>query len=265
MEKVTAEMYQQNPQRYTLVDGSTEGAPTCAYGNVKEWVGYDKVERTFVRFTKSVYKKLVSQIDPADSVDSVTSNSGSHGNIELKPNNMKIENEFEESGGEVIYFAGGCFWGTEHFFKLIKGVIITEVGFANGKTKDPNYKEVVNGGTGFAETVKVTYDPEKVRLSQLLDLFFKTIDPTSVNRQGNDIGTQYRSGIYYTAEHQVPVITEVLSEIASQYNKPLAVEVKPLLNFYTAEAYHQNYLEENPGGYCHIGPELFDLARETNR
>lgn len=180
---------------------------------------------------------------------------------------METEIVIAQSGvpAEVIYFAGGCFWGTEHFFKLVNGVEATEVGFANGKTKDPSYKEVVSGMTGFAETVKVTYDPQRVGLGLLLDLFFKTIDPTSVNRQGNDIGSQYRSGIYYTGEHQVAAITEVMTDVAGQYQKPLAVEVAPLRNFYTAEAYHQNYLEENPGGYCHIGPKLFDLAREANK
>lgn len=174
----------------------------------------------------------------------------------------KTNNSFLQ---EVIYFAGGCFWGTEHFLKLINGVISTEVGYANGHTTNPTYTEVIKDDTGFAETVKVTYDPDQIKLSLLLELFFKTIDPTSVNRQGNDIGTQYRTGIYYTVEEQLPVIRQVLAEIASHYDRPTAVEVSPLYNFYLAEEYHQNYLEQNPSGYCHISPKLFEVAKQANR
>jgi peptide methionine sulfoxide reductase msrA/msrB len=164
-----------------------------------------------------------------------------------------------------IYFAGGCFWGTEHFLKLINGVSATKVGYANGHTLNPTYKQVIKDDTGFAETVKATYDPDKIELSLLLELFFKTIDPTSINRQGNDIGTQYRTGIYYTEDGQLPVIRQVLEEIARHHDRPIAVEVAPLHNFYPAEEYHQNYLEQNPGGYCHISPKLFEVARQANR
>ena len=105
-----------------------------------------------------------------------------------------------------IYFAGGCFWGTEHFLKQIRGVKSTEVGYANGKIKNPTYEQVCNDNTGFAETVKVIYDPQELNLGLLLDLYFKTIDPTSLNRQGNDRGSQYRTGIYYTDKTDLPVI-----------------------------------------------------------
>ncbi len=165
---------------------------------------------------------------------------------------------------QVIYFAGGCFWGTEHFFKQVRGVTATEVGYANGNLQDPTYTQVSTGKTGFAETVKVSYDPAVVELKLLVDLFLKTIDPTSLNKQGNDIGTQYRTGIYYTNEVDVPVIKECLAALAKQYPTQLVVELEPLRNYYDAEAYHQKYLDKNPGGYCHIGPDLFELARKAN-
>ena len=164
----------------------------------------------------------------------------------------------------IIYFAGGCFWGTEHFFKQVRGVTATEVGYANGNLQDPTYSQVSTGKTGFAETVKVSYDPQVVDLKLLVDLFLKTIDPTSLNKQGNDIGTQYRTGIYYTRSEDVPVIKASLAALAKQYNDQIVVEVEPLQNYYDAESYHQKYLDKNPGGYCHIGPELFELARKAN-
>lgn len=164
----------------------------------------------------------------------------------------------------TIYFAGGCFWGTEHFFQQVYGVTHTEVGYANGKTKNPTYKEVVNNDTGFAETVKVMYDLDKTNLSELIKLYFQTIDPTSINKQGNDVGTQYRTGIYYSDESDLAEIKSTVEELAKNYQLPLAVEILPLKNYYLAEDYHQDYLEKNPGGYCHIGPKLFELARQTH-
>lgn len=164
----------------------------------------------------------------------------------------------------IIYFAGGCFWGTEHFFKQVRGVSETEVGYANGNLQNPSYTQVSTGKTGFAETVKVSYDPEMIRLELLIDLFLKTIDPTSLNKQGNDIGTQYRTGIYYTDVTDLPIIKEKLVALASQYSNQIVVEVEPLQNYYNAETYHQKYLDKNPGGYCHIGPDLFELARKAN-
>lgn len=163
-----------------------------------------------------------------------------------------------------IYFAGGCFWGTEHFLKLIQGVTYTQVGYANGNIKNPTYQEVCSDKTGFTETVKVNYLPQEVELSTLIDLFFKTIDPTSLNRQGNDRGTQYRTGIYYKNEADLPIIEAAIQKLSTQYTQPIVVEVKPLINFYPAEEYHQDYLDKNPGGYCHISPELFELAKNTH-
>ncbi len=166
-----------------------------------------------------------------------------------------------------IYFAGGCFWGTEHFLKLIDGVIETRVGYANGdKTLGaPTYQQVCTDQTGFAETVRVYYNESKVQLPLLIDLFFKTIDPTSINRQGGDVGSQYRTGIYYTDEADSAVIKSKVSALAGAYAEPVVVEIAPLINFYSAEDYHQDYLDKNPQGYCHIHPELFQLARNANK
>lgn len=164
----------------------------------------------------------------------------------------------------VIYFAGGCFWGTEHFFKQVRGVVSTEVGYANGHTSNPTYEEVCRKDTGFAETVKVEYNPEEVELKLLLELFFYTINPTQLNRQGNDIGTQYRTGIYHVDEADVPVIQTALKALARKYTQPIVVEQEPLRNFYSAEQYHQDYLDNNPTGYCHIEPGLFTLAKQAN-
>jgi len=163
-----------------------------------------------------------------------------------------------------IYFAGGCFWGTEHFFQQIRGVEGTEVGYANGNTENPTYEQVVSHTTGFAETVKVKYDPEQVDLKLLIDLYFKTIDPTSVNKQGNDRGDQYRTGIYFTNEEDESVVKEEVRKLAENYSKPVVVETIPLKNFYRAEDYHQDYLDKNPGGYCHIEPGLFEMAKNAN-
>ncbi|MDE6397636.1 MAG: peptide-methionine (S)-S-oxide reductase MsrA, partial [Muribaculaceae bacterium] len=156
-----------------------------------------------------------------------------------------------------IYLAGGCFWGTEHLFSLVNGVIETETGYANSLVANPTYQMVCTGETGAAETVEVQYDDTKIGLTDLLIIFFKSIDPVSVNRQGNDIGTQYRTGIYYTETSDLPVIEAVVATVQRRYNDPLAVEVSPLINFYPAEEYHQDYLDKNPRGYCHINPGLF--------
>lgn len=164
---------------------------------------------------------------------------------------------------KTIYLAGGCFWGTEHFLGLLHGVEKTEVGYANSKVPNPTYKEVCTGKTDAAETVEVIYDANEISLSFLLNLYFQTIDPTSVNKQGNDRGTQYRTGIYYTDPSERPVIEKCLSELQRHYSRPLAIEVLPLENFYPAEDYHQDYLDKNPGGYCHINPGLFKLAKEA--
>ncbi len=163
-----------------------------------------------------------------------------------------------------IYFAGGCFWGTEHFFKLIGGVITTEVGYANSIKEKPTYTEVCTGETHAAETVKVVYDPVLISLSKLVELYFETIDPTSLNKQGGDVGTQYRTGIYFTRKEDASTIKKVVKELSQKYEKPIVVEILPLENFYSAETYHQDYLNKNPEGYCHIPIQVFEMARQAN-
>ena len=164
-----------------------------------------------------------------------------------------------------IYFAGGCFWGTEHFFKQIEGVTFTETGYANGSTPDPTYRQVYTDTTGYAETVHVEYDNDVIDLEFLVRMFFKAIDPTSLNRQGEDVGTRYRTGIYYTDAEELPCIKKIYDEIGRQYENPLVVELEPLKNFYRAEDYHQDYLENNPDGYCHLPLELFEFARKARK
>lgn len=164
-----------------------------------------------------------------------------------------------------IYFAGGCFWGTEHYFKQINGVISTEVGYANGNTDNPKYEEVYTDTTGYAECVKVVYDPCVITLEYLVELFFRSIDPLSLNRQGNDYGTRYRTGVYYVDSDDVDIIKSVFQSVESAVGESLAVEFEPLRNFYPAEEYHQAYLDKNPNGYCHIPVELMMMARMANK
>lgn len=163
-----------------------------------------------------------------------------------------------------IYFAGGCFWGTEHFFKQINGVVATETGFANGNTANPTYEEVYTDTTGYAETVHVTYDADIVSLELLLRMFFVAIDPTSLNKQGHDEGTRYRTGIYYTDASDLPLIERIFAEQQSKYAQPLVVEKLPLKNFFPADDYHQDYLDKHPDGYCHLPKALFDFAKNAN-
>jgi peptide methionine sulfoxide reductase msrA/msrB len=160
-----------------------------------------------------------------------------------------------------IYIAAGCFWGAEKYFSLIKGVSRTEVGYANGRTEHPSYEEVRYHGTGHAETVLIEYDPAVVGLPFLLDLYYEAIDPTSLNRQGDDVGVQYRTGIYYTDKADLGIITESIRRLEEKIGEPAVIEIGPLENFYTAEEYHQKYLDKNPGGYCHIGTSLFNRAK----
>lgn len=216
---------------------------------------------------------------------------------------MHIDNNMAE-----IYLAGGCFWGTEHYFKNIDGVIATETGYANGSedfmeslrrdqapapasggseaqaataagnnktgatascnparggapVKGPTYEQVYTDTTGFAETVRVTYDPEVLPLGELLEDYFCAIDPLSVNRQGEDQGTRYRTGIYYVDEADIPVIEQVMASQEKLYARPLAVESGPLTSFFPAEERHQDYLDKNPEGYCHLNMKMFRYPR----
>lgn len=165
-----------------------------------------------------------------------------------------------------IYLAGGCFWGVEGYFKRIEGVKDTTCGYANGKTANPSYEDVCRHNTGHAETVRVLFDTDVINLEDLLIYYFRIIDPVSVNKQGNDVGTQYRTGIYYTDESLLPVIKVAVEREQRKYNEKIAVEVLPLENFYSAEEYHQNYLDKNPNGYCHINLNLANepIVRSEN-
>ena len=178
-------------------------------------------------------------------------------------NDSQQNNIYSNMKKDTIYLAGGCFWGTEHFMKQIPGVIDAETGYANSNVPNPSYREVCTGRTGAAETVRVVYDPDSVTLPFLLNLYYQTIDPTSLNRQGNDRGTQYRTGIYYTNPADAPVVAQSLEALQAEYSRPLAIEAGPLRNFYPAEDYHQDYLDKNPGCYCHIDPSLFRMARDA--
>ena len=166
---------------------------------------------------------------------------------------------------KVIYLAGGCFWGCEKYFALLPGVVETEVGYANGFVQNPSYEQVCGQNTGHAETVKVCYDSPTMSLPFLLSCYYEVVDPTSVNRQGNDIGAQYRTGIYFTEEEDEPIIKASLQRLQKKYKQPIAIECTRLLNFYAAEEYHQRYLDKNPAGYCHIGPDLFEKASKAKK
>jgi len=160
--------------------------------------------------------------------------------------------DFSMDNANVIYLAGGCFWGVEHLMQSIPGVIDARSGYANGTgEEDADYKTVCTGKTGFRETVRVEYDPAQVSLEAILLAYFYVIDPTVENRQGGDIGTQYQTGIYYTNDCAKET-AERIAEIERKGSERFCVEIGPLQNFFSAEEYHQNYLEKNPGGYCHI-------------
>ena len=159
---------------------------------------------------------------------------------------------------QVIYLAGGCFWGVEAFISRLKGVNNTEVGYANGRDLAPTYEKVCTGKTGHAETVKATYNPKIISLEEILENFFKIIDPYSRNRQGADIGTQYRTGIYWQEDSQRDTVINFLREKQKLSAKRIVVEARAISSFYPAEAYHQKYLERNPQGYCHVDLNLID-------
>lgn len=162
-----------------------------------------------------------------------------------------------------IYLAGGCYWGTEKFMSVIRGVVETEVGFANGHVAAPSYRQVCDTDTGHAETVRVVYDPEILPLEKLLNLFWRIIDPTSFEKQGEDEGNQYRTGVYYADESDRPVIEASMADLATRYDAPIVVECLPLDCFYPAEEYHQKYLDKNPTGYCHVPWAMIQWAKEN--
>ena len=160
-----------------------------------------------------------------------------------------------------IYFAAGCFWGAQHFFSQVDGVKEAVCGYANGNTADPTYEAVYTDSTGFAETVKVCYRPERIGLEELTELFFTIIHPLSLNKQGEDEGTRYRTGVYYTDPAERSTIAAVFDAVSARLGTPVVVELEPLRNFYPAEERHQDYLVKHPGGYCHVPLKTFRYLR----
>jgi len=158
----------------------------------------------------------------------------------------KIKKDFEQ-----IILGGGCFWGMEAYYKKVKGITDTVVGYSGGNFKNPTYEDVCSGKTGHAETVLLTFNPEVIGLDRILKHFFKIHDPSTLNRQGNDAGSQYRSAIYFFSDVQKNIIDTVVSKLKKEGIK-ITTEIKKAANFYKAEEYHQDYLTKNPGGYCHI-------------
>ena len=174
------------------------------------------------------------------------------------PKIMRINFNYDE-----IYLAGGCFWGVQAYLDKIPGVKKTQVGYANGSTERPTYEQVRRENTGHAETVYVQFDPKEISMEDLVKAFFEIIDPTSINKQGGDEGTQYRTGVYYIRPEDKERIQKVFDELAPNYGAPIVVELKPIANFYPAENYHQKYLQKNPGGYCHIDLSKADKYKKT--
>lgn len=160
-----------------------------------------------------------------------------------------------------IYFAAGCFWGAQHFFAGVDGVKEAVAGYANGNGENPSYEQVYTDTTGFAETVRVTYDEKRIGLPELTALYFTIINPLSLNKQGGDIGTRYRTGVYYKEESDKALIQPVFEAEARRVGAPLVVELEPLRNFYLAEERHQDYLDKNPEGYCHVPLKTFRYLR----
>ncbi len=189
-----------------------------------------------------------------------------HKGLPENPNNML---DYTQSKLKDIWLAGGCFWGVEAYMARIAGVADTTVGYANGKTETPpSYEEVCHRNTGHAETVHIRYDPDRLPLEVLLRHFFEIIDPTALNRQGGDVGAQYRTGIFFKEEADLDVIGRVLDEVRRHHAKPVVTEVFPLIHFHPAEELHQDYLEKNPGGYCHVSfdtlPKEFPAEKMQN-
>ena len=166
----------------------------------------------------------------------------------------------------VLTLGGGCFWCTEAVFVRVRGVVDVESGYSNGQTERPSYEQVCSGRTGHNEVVRLVYDPEQIGVRQLLEIFFAIHDPTTLNRQGNDVGTQYRSGIYYSTPEQAQVAQDLILalEAAQVFEAPIVTEVLPLANYWPAEAYHQDYFEQHPNqGYCAlvVAPKVAKLRQ----
>lgn len=179
---------------------------------------------------------------------------------------LEIQDRYNNNDSyKEIWLAGGCFWGTEGYIQKLDGVIHTSVGYANGHLENPSYELVCTSQTGHAEAVYVVYDEKIIDLSTLLDVYYLSIDPTTLNKQGNDIGTQYRTGIYYIDKEDEEIIRASLNKLQKTYKKEIVVEVEEIKAYYKAEDYHQDYLIKNPYGYCHIPQSLMDYASKFRK
>ncbi len=166
---------------------------------------------------------------------------------------------------KTIYLAGGCFWGLQKFFDQFEGIISTQTGYANGNTENPTYEDVKHNHSGHTETVKIEYDESVINLTKILEYYFLAIDPYSLNKQGEDEGENYRIGIYYDDDSLLPEIKKEFERQEQIEGQKFVVELLPLKNYYSAEEYHQKYLEKNPSGYCHLPLKLFTLAKDSEK
>ncbi len=207
-----------------------------------------------IRFLRSAVVGVISLTLLAGCSQPITTQDVQIGHSAVVPQevSLDIEELKMEKNLSTIYLAGGCFWGVEEYMSRIAGVYDSTSGYANGNTENPSYEEVIRDNTGHAETVRVLYDPTVVTLDELLEKFFRVVDPTSFNQQGNDVGEQYRSGIYYEDDKDKEIITAHIEALSQNYDEEIVVEILPLDNFYLAEEYHQDYLKKNVNGYCHI-------------
>lgn len=171
----------------------------------------------------------------------------------MLPYNKNLDLEFNPENIKTTYLAGGCFWGTDAYMARVHGVAATESGYSNGNVPLPvTYEEVYTDETGYAEVVKVEYDITRTSLATILDEFFQITNPTTLNKQADDIGTRYRSGIFYIDETDIPIIESSIQKVQTRFSEPVVTTIEPLANYQPAEEYHQNYLDKNPNGYCHI-------------
>ena len=217
-------------------------------GNISAQQAYALAENAGNDFAelKAGSAKPAQAVTTNSKIETTKQDNGIYYNAQGKPINTR-----------TIYLAGGCFWGVEAYMERVDGVVDAVSGYANGATASPSYEQVIRG-SGHAETVKVTYDADKTDLDTILKYYFRVIDPTSLNKQGNDRGVQYRSGVYYTDSGDKAVVDAAIQALQSKYQQKIVVENQALDNFYLAEMYHQDYLAKNPNGYCHVDLSLAD-------
>lgn len=179
-------------------------------------------------------------------------------------NNIRSNDYISKQISKTLIVAGGCFWGLQKYYSMVKGVIETTVGYSGGDKKFPKYEEVCAEVTGHTEAVIIKYDPEKTNIPKLLDHFFFIVDPTTLNYQKNDYGTHYRSALFYNDNNEKKLIEDYIQNIQKNYKNKIVVELIPAKEFWAAENYHQDYLNKNPYGYCHITYKHFNRIKEID-